>query len=130
MTTLDLATGPVLTRAANLIVAHGLGRDDFTDTHGRHDTCGAIAIASGLEPDDWHDQPDTSGDDAWKTRRAAALAALRTLIGHLYPDSRPEDMSRDALIVKAGEWNDHPDRTPAQVATAMRNAARQEATHG
>lgn len=126
---LDLATGPVLCRAANALVAHGLAKDDFATGDAR-DAAGAIAEACGLDPTDWDaDQPaaDITPDERelWTTARAAALAALRALVGHLRPDLKPEAMSRRELVELAGDWNDHPDRTPAQVVTAMRTAARE-----
>ena len=126
--TLDLATGPVLCRAANALVEHGHIKNDYANENGR-DTPGSIAEACGLEPTDWDDLADPAladnERDDWQAARAAALAALRTLIGHLRPDLKPEAMSRREVVEWIGDWNDHPDRTPAQVVTAMRAAARE-----
>lgn len=128
---MDLAASTILYRAAHNIDEWGLVKGDFYDHwDGGYDVCGAIANSSGLDFDDWHDRPTTSCDDEdpdehsrWLASRAASLAALRTFLGHVYPDARPEEMSRDALIVKAGEWNDHPDRTDAQVIAKLRESA-------
>jgi hypothetical protein len=132
--TLDLATGPVLCRAANVIVEWGHIKDDHIDNEdGGYDAAGAIADACGLDPTDWDNQtaPPTGPDGptyapgVWEARRAAALAALRTLVGHLDPESRPEAMSRREVVEWAGCWNDDEQRTAAQVVTAMRNAAKE-----
>jgi hypothetical protein len=133
-TTLDLASAPVLLRAANVIVTHGLMKEEFTGDNGARCSAGAISDACYLDPADWYDNPDLAvardEDDldeleSWQTARAAALAALRTLIGHLYPDSRPEEMSRIQLLDKVATWNDDEHRTAGQVAAAMRAAARE-----
>lgn len=131
--TLDLATGPVLLRAANIIDTHGLAQDDYVNEHGR-DPAGAIAEACGLDPADWDaDQPTNNitpnEREPWKTARAAALAALRTLIGHLRPDLKPDTMSRRELVEWISEWSDAEHRTAADVVIAMRAAAREAATH-
>lgn len=132
-TTLDLATGPVLQRAANLIVTNGLSKDDFITPDGAYCSAGAIAYACNLDPTDWDDLTDPAiADDErddWQAARAAALAALRTLVGHTDSDARPEEMTRRELIEIISGWNDHEDRTADQVAAAMRDAAR-EVTHG
>lgn len=128
----DLATSSILFRAAHDIDEWGLVKDDFYGHEdGGYDICGAIANGSGLTFDDWHDQPTTPCSDdenptehqQWLASRAASLAALRTFLAHVYPDTRPEEMTRDALIVKAGEWNDHPDRTESEVVVKLREVA-------
>ncbi|MFC4122083.1 DUF6197 family protein [Nonomuraea zeae] len=127
----DRAVSTILFSAAHDIDTWGLVKDDFYDNiDGGYDVCGAIANGSGLSFDDWHDQPTpcSDGEDpaehaSWLVSRAASLAALRTLLAHVYPDTRPEEMGRDALIVKAGEWNDQPDRTEAQVVAKLREVA-------
>jgi hypothetical protein len=133
-TTLDLASAPVLLRATDRIVEWGHIKNDHIDHEdGGYDAAGAIADACGLDPADWdnHTAPPTGPDGptyapgVWEARRAAAIAALRTLVGHLRPDLKPEAMTRRELIEWAGDWNDHPDRTPAQVVTAMRAAAQE-----
>lgn len=149
MTALDLSTSAVLTRAANLIITNGHAKKEFHTNDG-YCAAGAITSACGLDPDDWFDSPifapaarnyecelggfyrDAYEADlqAWKTRRQAALDAARALAGHITPDAAPEQMSRREVSEHLGDWNDHPDRTPARVATAMRDAARQGVTHG
>lgn len=130
--TMDLATSSILNRAAHDIDEWGLVKDDFYDHEdGGYDVCGAIANGSGISFDDWHsedpapysDHEDPAEHAQWLAGRAASLAALRTFLAHVYPDSRPEEMTRDALIVKAGEWNDQPDRTAAQVVAKLREVA-------
>lgn len=122
-TTLDLATGPVLLRAANLIVTDGHAKQDYRDDNGACCAAGAIAAASGLTPADWGETntPDTGR----QAGRAAALDALRALIHHINPTTRPEAMTRRQAAEWVALWNDHPDRTVAQVVTAMRAAARE-----
>ncbi|MDP4501018.1 DUF6197 family protein [Nonomuraea turcica] len=136
-TTLDLAAAPVLLRAANIITQHGHATGDFNPDSGGYDIPGAIAEASGISPDDWDDTAagrptlrdyDTAADHEtalaeWKAGRRASLAALRTLLSHLDGAARPEDMSRKELIERISLWNDHDDRTPAEVITALRTAA-------
>ena len=147
MTNLDLAAAPVLLRAANLIVTEGHTKGDFVTSDG-YCAAGAIGTACGLRPYDWYDDNEnapnrrdytTDGhlDDeayeadrqAWKTGRAAALAALRTLAAHIDADSTPEllaTMSRRQLLETVGDWNDNDEDVEAeQVVTAMRTAARE-----
>src|SRR5690606_39282997 len=116
MTSLDLATGAVLTRAANLIVTEGHAKDEF---HTRDGYCsaGAIGKVCGLDPEDWNDDPsfgpaviDSVNDDGGlhsdasdtdlhtcRTCRQAALDAARALAAHITPDVPPEQMSRREL---------------------------------
>ncbi|MFI6793626.1 hypothetical protein ACIBG4_40480 [Nonomuraea sp. NPDC050383] len=133
---LDLNTSAVLQRAAQHIDEWGHIKGDFVNHEdGGYCAAGAIANASGIEADDWHEQnsaPCFEGEDLdeharWLAGRAASLAALRAFSAHLFPNSRPEDMTREALIVKIGDWNDADDRTAEQVIEEMRAAA-QEAT--
>lgn len=125
-TDFDLATPAVLDRAANLITTEGHLKEDYHDDTGACCAAGAIAAASGLHPADWTDTTDpTENNEDWLAGRAAAIAASRALVHHLYPDSRPEQMNRRELLEQIAGWNDHPDRTPGQVTTAMRAAARQ-----
>jgi hypothetical protein len=133
-TTLDLASAPVLLRAADRIAEWGHTKNDHIDHDtGGYDAAGAIADATGLDATDWDNRtaPPTGPDGptyapgVWEARRAAAIAALRTLVGHLDPESRPEAMSRREVVEWIGGWNDHPDRTAAQVVTAIRAAAKE-----
>jgi hypothetical protein len=137
--TRDLATGPVLLRAADTLVQWGHIKDDHIDNEdGGYDAAGAIADAAGLDAADWDPCPvppiyqgkPVYAEGDWERRRAAALAALRTLAGHLDPESRPEAMSRREVVEWVGTWNDDEQRTAAQVVTAMRNAAREEVGRG
>lgn len=134
MTALDLSTSAVLLRAANLITTNGLSKNDFVNHDGAYCSAGAIANACALDPTDWDDLTDPAIDDIplderedWRAARTAALAALRTLVGHTDSDARPEEMTRRELIEIISGWNDADERTADQVATAMRDAARQEA---
>lgn len=137
MSTLDLAPGPVLQRAADIIHREGHATGDFTPDTGGYCTAAAIAEAAGINPDDWYDDHtgrpvDTDYDDPheyetdlreWKNGRRASLAALRTFIAHIDPDSRPEEMPRSQLIEHASNWNDDDGRTQTQVVTELRAAA-------
>jgi hypothetical protein len=120
-TTLDLASAPVLLRAANRIVETGLARDGYTapgdDTNPDTwpvDALGAIAAACGLPPKVWeNDHLDEPG-------LAAACEASDLLVLHL--GLNPEDAYDETL----GDWSD--EHTVEQVVTAMRAAAK-EASH-
>ncbi|WP_049568720.1 DUF6197 family protein [Nonomuraea sp. SBT364] len=121
-TDFDLTTPAVLDRAANVINAYGHTKEEYRSADG-YCSAGAIAAASGLCPSDWLN--NATADHHRPEQRTGALTALRTLVGHLYPSSRPEQMSRRELVEQIAGWNDHPDRTSDQVITALRAAARQ-----
>lgn len=127
--TLDLEPAALLTRAADIIDTHGHARRDYITDDG-YCSAGAIGQAADLDPADWASYPveprlDPAELALWRAARAAALAALRTLVGHLFPDSQPEEMSRDVLIQRVSGWNDDPDRTPEQVVAELRAAAQE-----
>jgi hypothetical protein len=121
-TTLDLASAPVLQRAADHIVARGISRDAYVTPDDSKpsqewpvDAMGAIAVACGLHPDVWENEDRDNGDITPANNAAALLADSLGL------DPQP------ALDETLGAWSDK--HTPAQVVTAMRNAAQEaEAT--
>lgn len=121
-TTFDLATPAVLHRAANTIDRVGLAKEDYVDDHGGHCSAAAIADACGfLYPSDCYVGP-------LLPESRAAHTALRALVGHIYPDSRPETLSHRELVEKIAAWNDDDQRTADQVTEAMRAAAREAVT--
>jgi hypothetical protein len=133
MTSPLVATGPILLSAANLIVELGHAKDDYVNDDGLC-SAGAIARVCGLDVADWEDHtpPPRTPDELarWHAARTASLTALRTLLGHVDPDARPDEMNRRELIEAISDWNDDEDRTTAHVVTAMRVAAREEADRG
>jgi hypothetical protein len=140
---LDLTSPAVLLRSASVIENEGHTKNEFVDDHG-YCAAGAIGKSCGIDPGDWYGddefRPLVNSDDprirelaeadyiAWKVGRSASLAALRTLIGHLFPKITPEEMSRRELLEKIADWNDEKKRTPEQVVAELRAAAREAVT--
>ncbi|ADD45880.1 DUF6197 family protein [Stackebrandtia nassauensis] len=92
----------VLNAAADLIEEHGLEKGHFVN-NGRYDARGAIAKAIGL-----HVSPAILGGDM--TRYSQVVLCFARHMG-----------LADEFAIS--DWDSHPDRTPAQVVTALRAAA-------
>jgi hypothetical protein len=135
-----LATGPVLARAADLILVEGHSVGDFHSSDG-YCAAGAIGKVCDLDPEDWDDDTTHApkardfacGDDydrarrEWRQARAAALAALRTLAARIDPECDPAAMSRRELVEVVANWNDNDEDVEAeQVVAELRAAARDE----
>ncbi|UBU09999.1 DUF6197 family protein [Nonomuraea gerenzanensis] len=115
---LDLAPGAVLARAADIIKANGIARNDYyhpdTDDPRACPVCvlGAIAVACGFHPDAWnHDNADLPFNPAY--------AAADALIDYLGLDPGP------AYDETVGSWSDDNDlvRVVAELRAAAREAA-------
>jgi hypothetical protein len=120
-TTLDLAPGPVLLRAADRIAETGLARNDYYEAaEGENPrncpvcVLGAIAVACDFDPNAW-----VWADDLDRSF-TPAYAAADALVEHLGLDPEP------AYDETLGDWSD--EHTVEQVVTAMRAAAQEVST--
>lgn len=115
-TTLDLSYAEILGRAADLIDANGIARNDYytPDIDDDPRACpvcvlGAIAVAAGFHPDTWNNELADGGE----FRPVRDVADL--LVDRLALDPEP------AYDESIGGWSD--DNTADQVVARMREIA-------
>jgi hypothetical protein len=106
----DAGANSVLRRAVEVLVDRGWVQGATRDPRtGRVDVLGAVAIAAGAKIKDVDDRPDLLTTSVPIARRAVALAAWEALSWAVDADPMA--------------WQDHNERTRAEVVAALNRAA-------